>query len=78
MNELPDGISHIRTMASQHCCDDCPPERVCAWGCVQGAGIEEAIIGAALALEGAPGVPFSPGSEPTRAALWDSFNPPLS
>ena len=78
MNHLPNTTTRIRTTASQSCCDDCPPERVCAWGCVQGAGIEDAIIGAALALEGSPGVQFDPGSEPTRAALWDSFNPPLT
>ena len=49
MKDLP---VRIRTIASEYQCEDCPPERVCAWGCIQGAGVEEIIIGAALALEG--------------------------
>lgn len=71
--ELP---VRIRTTASPHQCDCCPPDRVCAWACVQGASPEDIIIAAALALEGAPGwePPLAEGGEPTRAALWSTFN----
>ncbi len=30
-------------------CDDCPPERMCAWDCEQGQGILEILMGEALA-----------------------------
>ncbi len=30
-------------------CDDCPPERVCAWDCEQGQGVLEIMMGEALA-----------------------------
>lgn len=29
-------------------CDDCPPERVCAWDCEQGQGVLEIMMGEAL------------------------------
>ena len=29
-------------------CDDCPPERVCAWDCEQGQGVLEILMGEAL------------------------------
>jgi hypothetical protein len=65
----------ILTAASQFRCDRCPPERVCAWGCLQGAGIEEIVIGAALVLENAPGPAWTDqGLLPSQEALWDSFN----
>ncbi|HEC24365.1 MAG TPA: hypothetical protein ENI95_15785 [Chloroflexi bacterium] len=65
----------LRTRASPSRCRDCPPERVCAWACVQGAGIEDIVIGAVLALEGLSAPPALPeGAEPSRAALWESFN----
>ncbi len=71
-NPIP---SRLRTTASAFKCDCCPPDRVCAWACLQGAGIEEIIIGAALALEGVPGRALAePGVEATSTALWDSFN----
>jgi hypothetical protein len=67
--------TRLRATASQYQCDNCPPDRVCAWACVQGAGMEEIVIGAALAIEGVPGGPYAdPAVEPTRDALWDSFN----
>ena len=33
----------------QERCDDCPPERVCAWDCEQGQGVLEIMMGEALA-----------------------------
>ncbi len=68
----------IRTSASAYCCECCPPERACAWACLQGAGVEEIVIGAALALEGVPGAAVTPGADPAHAAMWDSFNGPAA
>lgn len=51
MSEQSKPTLTIRTTASAYRCQDCPPDRVCAWGCIQGAGVEEIIITASLALE---------------------------
>lgn len=66
----------IRTRASECQCAQCPPERVCAWACAQGAGVEELVAGAALMLEGRLS-PYlaEPGAEAVRDALWESYNP---
>jgi len=56
-------------------CENCPPERVCAWACVQGMNIEDIIIGAML--EDSTNWAFQterPEAEPVRQALWNSFN----
>lgn len=66
----------LKTCASEARCANCPPERVCAWGCIQGAGHEDIVIGAVLeqsqswALERAD----DPGLEATNRALWETFN----
>ncbi|GEM_PF-2564474 len=66
-----------RSSASPHRCNECPPERICAWACVQGAGIEEIVVGAMLALEErispAP-FPCEPETQPITEAIWDSYN----
>jgi hypothetical protein len=65
----------LLTRASESRCQHCPPERVCAWGCVQGASYEDILIGAVLeqshswALE----TPEA-GIEASREALWETFN----
>lgn len=76
MSQRREPVTKLRLTASRYTCADCPPERVCAWGCLQGAGVAEIVIGAALALDGLPdpGLPPSPGEEHTRRALWESFN----
>lgn len=63
----------LHTRASESRYRHCPPERVCAWACVQGIGIPDVVIGAALALADVPGS-GDPGIEPTRQALWDRYN----
>ncbi len=56
-------------------CANCPPKRVCAWACIQGASVEDILIGAVLeqsqdwALE-----PVAAGREAPHHALWESFN----
>jgi hypothetical protein len=65
----------LLSRASESRCAHCPPERVCAWACVQGAGVEDILIGAVLeqsqnwALERT-----NLGLEETNRALWDAFN----
>jgi hypothetical protein len=66
-----------RSSASSHQCDECPPERICAWACVQGAGLEEIVVGAMLALEGrtSPALLLcEPDTQPITEAIWDSYN----
>lgn len=61
--------------ASERRCQNCPPDRVCAWACVQGMNVEDIIIGALL--ENSPSWVFQtkyPEAEPIHQALWDSFN----
>jgi hypothetical protein len=67
-----------RATASAYQCAVCPPDRVCAWSCVQGAGMEDIVMGAVLAAEGklkTPAPIYNP-AEANAAALWESFNPP--
>ena len=65
----------LLSRASESRCAHCPPERVCAWACIQGAGVEDILIGAVLeqsqswALERT-----EPGVEEIDPALWDAFN----
>jgi hypothetical protein len=66
--------TRIRTVQSAWQCDCCPPERVCAWACLQGAGIEDIIIGAALALEGTGGTGMPRPADGAAPALWEVYN----
>ena len=52
-------------------CDNCPPERVCAWDCEQGQGVLEIMMGEALAEQARLQLPV--GSEPTQRALYDIY-----
>jgi hypothetical protein len=65
------------SFASPHRCLECPPERICAWACVQGASVEEIVVGAMLTLEdrASPALPFhEPDIQPITEAIWDSYN----
>ena len=55
----------------QELCDDCPPERMCAWDCAQGQGVLEILMGEALA-EQARAMP-AVDREPTQQALYDIY-----
>lgn len=65
----------LLSRASESRCAHCPPERVCAWACIQGAGVEDILIGAVLeqsqtwTLERP-----EPRWEEADPALWDAFN----
>ena len=65
----------LLTQASESRCKNCPPDRVCAWACVQGAGFTDILIGEVLEQSSDWALKHTdPGQEPTREALWDSFN----
>lgn len=57
-------------------CALCPPDRVCAWCCEQGAGVEEILVGAVLATS--TGWALEPGrtsaDEAVSRALWETYN----
>ena len=46
---LTDPVKKSIDPVDQSRCDDCPPERVCAWDCEQGQGVLEILMGEALA-----------------------------
>lgn len=66
----------LKRRASEARCAQCPPDRVCAWACIQGAGYADIVIGAMLeqsggwAFQGAD----APAPDPAARALWESFN----
>jgi hypothetical protein len=78
MPTTTDTSTRLLTRASAGRCRDCPPERVCAWSCVQGANMADIITGAALFVEGAAtvtdaGVALT-RDDLIRQALWDCYN----
>jgi hypothetical protein len=72
VDQTPRPLAHMSESRCQHC----PPERVCAWDCIQGAGVADILIGAVLeqsqswALE----TELPTGQEATHRALWVLFN----
>jgi hypothetical protein len=65
----------IKTHQSPRRCATCPPDRVCAWACIQGANVEDLIAGLVLQSEGKLTPPFpDPGAQAAEDALWASFN----
>ena len=54
-------------------CDDCPPERVCAWGCEQGQGVLEIMMGEALAEQARLPLPTESEAEPAQQALYEIY-----
>ena len=58
-------------------CDDCPPERVCAWDCEQGQGVLEIMMGEALAAEARAAsltpITTEPDVEPIERALYEIY-----
>ncbi len=65
----------LLTCATESRCRRCPPERVCAWACVQGTSMPDRVIGAVL--EQSPNWALKPvaiESSDEAQALWDLFN----
>lgn len=54
-------------------CDDCPPERVCAWDCEQGQGVLEIMMGEALADEARQPVKIEPDVAVIERALYEIY-----
>lgn len=56
-------------------CAQCPPDRVCAWDCIQGASPMDIIIGAALE-QGESWALQAPDAsrETVSQALWEMYN----
>ncbi len=56
-------------------CDDCPPERVCAWDCEQGQGVLEILMGEALADQARSAAQKSIESEdePIEKVLYEIY-----
>ncbi len=66
--------SRIRTTPCAAKCADCPPDRVCAWACQQGASMDDIVIGFILDLEGKLGhAPLDPaaGGAQDSFGIWD-------
>ncbi|NDJ76027.1 MAG: hypothetical protein GYB65_07190 [Chloroflexi bacterium] len=63
----------LLTRMSESRCKDCPPDRVCAWGCIQGAGTADILIGAVLEQSQSWATETTEPS-PESQALWDTFN----
>ena len=54
-------------------CDDCPPERVCAWDCEQGQGVLEILMGEALADEARQPLKVEPDVVVIERALYEIY-----
>jgi len=66
----------LKARARESCCAHCPPERVCAWSCVQGTSAADIVLGALLEQSDSWALRLPPeaGLEADRQALWESFN----
>ena len=69
---LPSHETRLNTRASAYRCQDCPPDRVCAWACTQGANLEEIVAGAVLMEEGKL-APAASRVEPEIKAVSDEI-----
>jgi hypothetical protein len=69
-NEQP---IHLLVRATESRCQNCPPDRVCAWACVQGAGVEDIMIGAVLEQSQSWALNSSE-AETVGQNLWEVFN----
>jgi hypothetical protein len=54
-------------------CDDCPPERVCAWDCEQGQGVLEILMGEALAEQAREPIELGLDADPIERALYEIY-----
>ncbi len=75
MTTQKDQPRRLLTRASECRCQNCPPNRVCAWDCVQGAGTADILIGAVLEQSQSWALETSePGLAAANQGLWESFN----
>ncbi len=72
-NTQPDFKYELHSRASAYQCRTCPPGRVCAQNCIQGASVADIIVGASLAL-GSSTHAAEMEQAGTRQALWNLYN----
>jgi hypothetical protein len=66
---------HLKDRQSKCRCENYPPDRVCAWACVQGTNTEDILIGAMLEQNYTWAYQIEePELESAHEALWDTFN----
>jgi hypothetical protein len=67
--------SRLLERANEARCAQCPPERVCAWGCVQGTNRADVVTGAVLEQSPSWAVqaPVA-GLAAVQQALWEVYN----
>ncbi|GAB4415300.1 MAG: hypothetical protein Kow00106_10700 [Anaerolineae bacterium] len=75
MTALVTPASRLLERANEARCAQCPPERVCAWACVQGINRADAIAGAVLeqSHSWARQAPVA-GLAAVQQALWEMYN----
>ncbi|NLF76003.1 MAG: hypothetical protein GX573_09915 [Chloroflexi bacterium] len=75
MKQPTERPTRLLCRASETRCASCPPDRVCAWACVQGTSVEDIIIGAMLE-QGLDWALRTSDAECATAhqALWETFN----
>ncbi len=65
----------IKYTQSPRRCATCPPDRVCAWSCIQGASVEDLIVGLVLQSQGKLTPPYpEPGVLESHSAIAEAFN----
>ncbi|MBP7689848.1 MAG: hypothetical protein KA765_18165 [Thermoflexales bacterium] len=70
---LTDPVSKFVEPVDQARCDDCPPERVCAWDCEQGQGVLEIMMGEALTAEARQPLKVEPDVVVIERALYEIY-----
>lgn len=67
--------AHLLQHANESRCQHCPPDRICAWACVQGTGIADIVVGAVLEQSmHQVTARTEPGEAFINRALMDTYN----
>jgi len=68
--------ARLLARSSECRCENCPPDRVCAWACVQGTSYADIVIGAMLeeSQSWALQPPTEAAQDTVQQALWETFN----
>lgn len=73
MNVQSDYKYDLLSRVSAFQCRACPPSRVCAWDCAQGANVADIVVKASLATSRAAATD-EPGQSAARQGLWNRYN----
>ena len=76
MTSTSTGPARLLPRSTESRCQTCPPERVCAWSCVQGAGTADIVTGAALEQSASWALDSTtpPVTDAIIRALWEVYN----